>query len=65
MKKKHKWCGPWWRTQFTAMKTCNSMAEANNASIKVAFNIQVDSILKLLQATTARFVIRSYTYFSC
>ena len=62
MEKKHKWCAPWWSTRFTAMKTCNSMAEVNNSSLKVSFNIKVDSILKLLQATTARLIILPFVF---
>ena len=39
---------------FSAGKTCNSTAEANNALLKVAYNIKADSVVKLLHSTHQR-----------
>lgn len=49
-----KWCRPWWSTLFTTAKTCNSTAEANNALLKVAYNIKADSVVKLIRSTHQR-----------
>ncbi len=49
-----KWCRPWWSTLFTTGKTCNSTAEANNALLKVAYNIKADSVVKLIRSTHQR-----------
>ena len=39
MPKRHKWCRHWWGQWFTAGKTSNSTAEANNAALKVAYEV--------------------------
>ena len=39
---------------FTAAKTSNATAEANNALLKVAYNIKADSVVKLIRSTHQR-----------
>jgi hypothetical protein len=51
---REKWCRPWWSTFFTAAKTSNATAEANNALLKVAYNIKADSVVKLIRSTHQR-----------
>jgi hypothetical protein len=51
---REKWCRPWWSTVFTAAKTSNATVEANNALLKVAYNIKADSVVNLIRSTHQR-----------
>jgi hypothetical protein len=54
MTRREKWCSPWWSTVFTVARTCNSTAEANNAALKVAYEVGADSIVRLIMQTCER-----------
>ena len=54
MKKKKRWCRPWWALFFTAMKTCNAMGESNNSVLKVSYGFETDTLVGVIQATHQR-----------
>jgi hypothetical protein len=43
MNRRQKWCSPWWSTVFTCGRTSNASAEANNAALKVAYEVGSDT----------------------
>ena len=54
MNRREKWCSPWWSTLFTCGRTCNASAEANNAALKVAYEVGSDTIRRLVMQTCER-----------
>lgn len=54
MKKRERWCRPWWARVFTAMKTCNAMGEGNNSILKVSYGFETDTLVGVIQATHQR-----------
>jgi hypothetical protein len=54
MNRRHKWYSPWWSTHFTCGRTCNASAEANNAALKVAYEVGSDTIRRLVMQTCER-----------
>jgi hypothetical protein len=54
MTRRDKWCSPWWSSVFTVGRTCNSSAEANNAALKVAYEVGADTIVRLIMQTCER-----------
>ena len=54
MNRCEKWCSPWWSCVFTVGRTCNSTAEANNAALKVAYEVGADTIVRLIMQTCER-----------
>ncbi len=54
MHRREKWCSPWWPTVFTVGRTSNASGEANNAALKVAYEVGADTIVRLIMQTCER-----------
>ena len=54
IQRRHKWCSPWWSAIFTCGRTSNASAEANNAALKVAYEVGTDTLCRLIMQTCER-----------
>lgn len=54
IQRRHKWCSPRWSAIFTCGRTSNASAEANNAALKVAYEVGTDTLCRLIMQTCER-----------